>query len=85
MHEIPDAKVLPLGAVVSHKASIINDLSFDTNKAQKGGRNADAGVASVSPSVCAEALPESLTEVSKFECRKPTLRLLVATADVNDT
>ena len=36
-HEIPNVAVLPLGAVVTHKVRIVNDLSFDlSNRAKKG-------------------------------------------------
>ena len=37
-HKIPNVRVLPLGAVVTHKVRVINDLSFDLfNRAKKGG------------------------------------------------
>ena len=56
-HEIPNVRILPLGAVVTHKIRVINDLSFDLfNRAKKGGLNAETDVNSVPPSLCAEAL-----------------------------
>ena len=52
-HEIPNVRVLPLGAVVTHKVRVINDLSFVLfNRAKKGGLNAETDVNSV-PRACA--------------------------------
>ena len=57
-HEIPNVRVLPLGAVVTHKVRVINDLSFDLyNRAKRGGLIAETDVNSVPSSLCAEALP----------------------------
>ena len=54
-HEIPNVRVLPLGAVVTHKVRVINDLSFDLfNRAKKGGLKAEKDVNSVPPSPCRE-------------------------------
>ena len=54
-HEIPNVRVLPLGAVVTHKVRLINDLSFDLfNRAKKEGLNAETDVNSVPPSLCRE-------------------------------
>ena len=39
---------------------------------------------SVPPSLCAEALPEFLTELVSLRAENPKLRLLMATTDVND-
>lgn len=37
-HEIPNLRILPLGAVVTHKVRVINDLSFDLfNRKKEGG------------------------------------------------
>ena len=36
-HEILNVRVLPLGAVVTHKVRVINDLSFDMFNRAKGG------------------------------------------------
>ena len=84
-HEIPNVRVLPLGAVVTHKVRVINDLSFDLfNRAKKGGLNAETDVNSVPPSLCAEALPEFLTELVSLRAENPKLRLFMATTDVND-
>ena len=84
-HEIPNVRVLPPGAVVTHKVRVINDLSFDLfNKAKKGGLNAETDVNSVLQSLCAEALPEFLTELVSLRAENPKLRLLMATTDVND-
>ena len=52
-HEIPNVRVRPLGAVVTHKVRVINDLSFHLfNRAKKGGLNAETDVNSV-PRACA--------------------------------
>ena len=84
-HEIPDVRVLPLGAVVTHKVRVINDLSFDLfNRTKKGGLNAETDVSSVSPSLCAEVLPEFLTELASLRAENSKLRLLMATTDVTD-
>ena len=41
-HEIPNPRVSPLAAVVTHKVRIINDLSFDAQSKEKtGGLNKD--------------------------------------------
>ena len=84
-HEIPNVRVLPLGAVVTHKVRVINDLSFDLfNRAKKRSLNAETDVSSVPPSLYAEALPEVLTELMSLRAANPMLRLLMATTDVND-
>ena len=84
-HEIPNVRVLPLGAVVTHKVGVINDPSFDLfNRAKNGGLNAKTDVNSVPPSLCAEALPEFLTELASLRAENPKLRLLMATTHVND-
>ena len=57
-HEIPNLRVSPLGAVVTHKVRIINDYSFSfeaQNRKTKGGLNADTDSDSVSPCLRAEA------------------------------
>ena len=85
-HEIPNVRVLPLGAVVTHKVRVINDLSFDLfNRAKKGDLNTETDVNSVPPSLCAEALPEFLKELVSLRAENPKLRLLMATTDVNDS
>ena len=78
-------RVSPLGVVETHKARIINDLSFDPNKkGEKGGLNADTDVDTVPPCLCAEALPKFLAELVSLRKKCPTKRLLMATTDVND-
>ena len=85
-HEILNVRVLPLGAVVTHKARVINELSFDfVQQSKKGGLNAETGVNSVPPSLCVEALPEFLIELVSLRAENPKPRLLMATTDVNDT
>ena len=85
-HEIPHLRVMPLGAVVtSKKVRIINDLSFDFDNIRvKGGLNADTDEKSTPPSLCAEALPNFLTELVSLRAANPNLRILMATTDVND-
>ena len=78
-------RVLPLGAVVTHKVRVTNDLSSDLfNRANKGGLDAETDVNSVPPSLCAEALPKFLTEPVSLREETPKLCLLMATTDVND-
>ena len=78
-------RVLPLGAVVTHKVRVIDDMSFDLfNRAKKGGLNPETYVNSVPPSLCAEALSEFLTELVSLRAENPKLRLLMATTDVNN-
>ena len=36
-HEVPNVRVLPLGAVGTHKVRVINDLSFDCVQQSKKG------------------------------------------------
>lgn len=58
-HEIPNVRVSPLGAVVTHKVRIINYFSFETlNRVKKGGLNGDTDPDAVPPCLCAEALPQ---------------------------
>ena len=85
-HDIPNLRVMPLGAVVTpKKIRIISDLSFEPEKrGAKGGLNADTDVDSVPPSLCAEALPEFLTELVSLRAANPKRRILMATTDVND-
>ena len=84
-HEIPNVRILPLGAVATHKVRVINNLSFDLfNRAKKRGLDAETNVNSVPPSLCAEALPEFLTELVSLRAENPKLRLLMATTDIND-
>ena len=85
VHEIPNVRVLPLGAVVTHKVRVINDLSFNLfNRAKKGDLNAKTDVNSVPPSLFAKALPEFLKELVSLRAENPKLRLLMATINVND-
>ena len=70
---------------MTHKVRVINDLSFDLfNKAKKWGLYAETDVNSVPPSLCAEALPEFLTELMILRAENPKLRLLVVITDVYD-
>lgn len=64
---------------------MINDLSFDfDNRRVKGGLNADTDENSTPPSLCAEALPNFLTELVSLRAANPNLRIFMATTDVND-
>ena len=84
-HEIPNVRVLPLGAVVTHKVRVINELSFDLfNRTKTRGLSEKTDVNSVPPSLCAEVLPEFLTELASLRAENPKLRLLMATTDVTD-
>lgn len=82
---IKGLSVWPLGVVVTHKARIIHDLSFDPNHTgQKAGLNAETDIKTVPPCLCAEALPKFLSELVSLRKKCPTKRLLMATTDVND-
>ena len=54
------------------------------NRAKKGCLDAETNVDSVPPSLCAEALPEFLTELVSLRAENPKLCLFMATTDVND-
>ena len=53
-------------------------------QSKKESLNAETDVNSVYPSLCAEALPEFLTELVSLRAENPNMRLLIATTDVND-
>ena len=74
-HEIPNEGALPLGAVVTHKVRVVNDLSLNLfNRAKKGDLNAETDGNSVPPRQCAEALPKFLTELVSLRAENPKLR-----------
>ena len=86
-HEIPNFRVSPLGAVVTHKVRIINDYSFSfeaQNGKTKGGLNAHTDSDSVAQCLCAEALPKFLAELVNLRKKYPTKRILMSKADVSD-
>ena len=61
-HEIPNLRVSPLAAVLTHKVWIIHGLWFDELRGKKGGLNGDTGHDTVpQSSLCAHALPKFLT------------------------
>ena len=62
LHEIPNLRVSPLAAVVTHKIRIIDDLSFtEQSKEKKGGLNRDTDPDAV-PQYAPERWPNSLTK-----------------------
>ena len=72
-HEIPNSRVPPLGAVVTHKVRIITYFSFKVqNKTMKGGPSAGTDPDSVRQCLCAEALPKFLTELVSLRIKFPT-------------
>ena len=86
-HEIPNFRVSPLGAVVTHKVRIINDYSFSfeaQNRKTKGGLNADSDSDSVPQCLCAEALPKFLAELVNLRKKYLIKRILMSKADVSD-
>ena len=64
-----DVRVAALGAVVTSKVRIINDLSFDptTVRIPKGGLNLDTVTQDMPRCLCGEALPELLAEIYNSE------------------
>ena len=86
-HEIPNFRVSPLGAVVTHKVRIINDYSFSfeaQNRKTEGGLNADSDSDSVPQCLCAEALPKFLAELVNLRKKYLIKRILMSKADVSD-
>ena len=55
-----DVRVASLGAVVTSKVRVINDLSFDptTVRGTKGGLNLDTVTQDIPRCLCGEALPK---------------------------
>ena len=85
-HEVPGLRVLPLGAVVTHKVRIINDFSFEAqSKGTKGGLNAATDPDTVPKCLCTEAVPKFLTELVSLRKKYLNKRILLSNADVSDT
>ena len=62
--EIPNLRVSPLAAVVTHKVRIVNELSFDEqSRGKKGGLNGDTDPDTVPQCLCAHALPTFLDKL----------------------
>ena len=64
-----DVRVAPLGAVVTSKVRITNDLSFDptTVRGTKGGLNLDTVTEDIFRCLCGEPLPRLLAETLNSE------------------
>ena len=62
-------RVAPLGAVVTSKVRIINDLSFDPTSVRgtKGSLNLDTMTQDIPRCLCGEALPKLLAKILKSE------------------
>lgn len=62
VYTISNLRVSPLGAVITHKVRIINDLSSDLEEeeSRRGGLNTDTNSEKVPPCLCAEVLPKIL-------------------------
>ena len=77
-----DVRVASLGAVVTSKMRIINDLSFDptTLRGTKGGLNLDIVTQDILRCLCAEALPKFSGKIYIYI----KLRIFVSKADVPD-
>ena len=83
--QIPNLRVSLLGAVVTHKVRIINDLSFELrHRNKKGGLNRDTDSDSVPPCLRATTLPKFLTEIVSLRQQYPVERILMSKADVSD-
>ena len=82
-----NVRVAPLGAVVTSKMWIINDLSLDltTVGGTKGGLNLDTVTQDLPRCLlCGEALPKLLAKNIKIRIKYPLKRILVSKADVSD-
>ena len=78
-NEIPNLRVSPLGAVVTHKVRIMNDFSFETQSTKKkGGLNEDTDPDTVPQCLCADALPTFLTELVSLRRNYPDQRILMS-------
>ena len=53
-NEIPNLRVSPLGAVVTHKVRIIKDFTFETQSKRKKDDSTQTQTRTPSPSVCAQ-------------------------------
>lgn len=83
--KIPNLTVSSLGAVVTHKVRIINDLSFEVrNRDTTRGLNKEEDLDSVHPCLCATALPKFLTEIVSLCQKYPVKCILMSKADVSD-
>ena len=77
-HEIPNLRVSPLAAAVTHKVRIINDLSFDVqSREKKGGLNGDTDPDIVPQCLCAESLPKFLDELVTLRKKSLEKRILM--------
>lgn len=83
----PNLRMLPLGAVVTHKVRTI-DRDFFSVKAQNtkpnGGLNADTDSNSETLRLCAEALPKLLAALLSLSNKYRTKRTLMSKAGVSD-
>ena len=82
-----NVRVARLGAVVTSKIWIINDLSLDptTVGGTKGGLNLDTVTEDLPRCLlCGEALPKLLAKNIKLRIKYPLKRILVSKADVSD-
>lgn len=82
-HEIPNLRMSPLGAVVTHRVRI-NDFAFESkeNKGRLNAKNKDPDT--VPRCLCAEALPKSLTALAILRKIYPNERILMGKVDVSD-
>ena len=84
-HDIPNLRVYPLAAVVTHKVRIINYLSFDVQRREKkGGLNGDTDPDTVPQCLCAEGLHKFLDELVTLRKKFPEKRILMSKADASD-
>ena len=82
-----NVRVARLGAVVTSKIWIINDLSLDltTVGGTKGGLNLDTVTQDLPRCLlCGEALPKLLAKNIKLRIKYPLKRILVSKTDVSD-
>ena len=78
-HEIPNLRVSPLGAAVTHKVRVIDDFSSKArNRKKKGGLNPDADSDSVPQCLCAKALPKFHVELVSLRKKYSTTRVLTS-------
>ena len=84
-HEIPNLRVSPLAAVVTHEVRIINVFSFaEQSREKKGGPNRDTDPDTVPQCLCAQALPKFLDELVTLRKKFRGERILMSKADMPD-
>ena len=83
--DIPNLRLAPLAAVVTHKVLKINGLSFDVqNREKNGGLHGDTNPETVPRCLCAEALRKFPDELVILREKFAKMKLLMSKVDVSD-